>query len=368
MTGRAFAGGLVVALVLGGILGVVLDDALGQQRSDLEGIGATPAPAPNRTVTVSPLGNGSYTSLYEGAIDSVVSLHVQQAGGRSQGSGFVYDGNGHIVTNQHVVGSVKEVEIRFSDGQWRRGRVIGTDVYTDLAVVHVENLPDDADPLPVAANDPIRGEPVAALGNPLGLEGSITSGIVSGLNRSMRTGTGFTIPDTIQTDAAVNPGNSGGPLLTLDGRVVGVNRAKQGDNIGFAISPALIHRVVPELIRSGGVEHPYMGITSIDVSPTVARVNGLDRPRGVLIVEVPADGPARGHIQPSDDERLVNGRRVPVGGDVIVAIDGQPIDSQEQLAAHLMRETRPDERIDVTVLRDGSRETVSFRLDARPPP
>ncbi|MFB6130957.1 MAG: S1C family serine protease, partial [Salinigranum sp.] len=191
-----------------------------------------------------------YERLYRETIPSVVSIYVGLDGpGAGAGSGFVYDGE-HVVTNQHVVGAADDVELRFSDGSWRRGVVVGTDAYTDLAVVRVDDLPAGATPLSVAAENPGPGRPVAALGNPLGLDGSITAGIVSGSNRSMSTASGFAVPDVVQTDAPINPGNSGGPLVALraeaDGddsrvdaadagvpyEVVGVNRARQGDNIG----------------------------------------------------------------------------------------------------------------------------------------
>ncbi|MDY6779294.1 MAG: trypsin-like peptidase domain-containing protein, partial [Halobacteria archaeon] len=276
--------------------------------------------------------------------------------------------NGHIVTNQHVVGETDQVELRFSNGEWRTADVIGTDIYTDLAVLEVDRMPDYTEALPVASSDPRIGQRVVALGNPLGLEGSMTHGIVSGLNRSMTTRTNFAIPDTIQTDAAVNPGNSGGPLVSMNGVVVGVNRAKQGDNIGFAISPALIREVVPSLIKTGNVEHPYMGISSVTVTPTVAEVNGIGEPRGVLVVEVLEDGPSQGVLEPSPSSETVNGRDVPKGGDVILSIEGTRISSNEELAGYLMTRTEPGETVSIRVLRDGEERTVELTLGTRPEP
>ncbi len=183
----------------------------------------------------------TFEQLYHETIPSVVSIYVDSDHRRpgGAGSGFVYDAE-HVITNQHVVGTVEEVDLRFSDDSWSVGRVIGTDPHTDLAAIRVDDLPADAVPLPTAENPPNPGEPVAALGNPMGLDGTITTGIVSGVNRSSPTGSGFTIPDTVQTDAPINPGNSGGPLVTLERDVVGVNRAKAGENIGFAISAAVV--------------------------------------------------------------------------------------------------------------------------------
>lgn len=306
----------------------------------------------------------AYTNLYNEVIDSVVSVHVGRAG---QGSGFVYDFNGHIVTNQHVVRDAEEVEVRFSNGDWRTGDVIGTDIYTDLAVIEVDDIPDYAEPLPLVDGQTPQGTPVAALGNPLGLEGSITRGIVSGVNRSMRTESNFTIPDTVQTDAGIDRGNSGGPLVTLDGEVVGVNRARQGTSIGFAVSSALVERVVPDLIHRGEVEHPYMGVSTIDVSPRVAEANGIEEPRGVMVVRTPEGDPSDGVFVESE-ERMVNGRPMQVGGDVIVGVDGKSIESHEALSRYLMLHTEPGETIDVTVIRDGERRTVQVTLGTRPDP
>ncbi|MFC7007515.1 S1C family serine protease [Halalkalicoccus salilacus] len=307
----------------------------------------------------------SFEQLYREAIPSVVSIYVTPAEGgdgrrAGAGSGFVYDA-GHVVTNHHVVGAATDVELRFSDGEWTTGSVVGRDAHTDLAVVHADDLPTDAEPLAIATDSPSSGRPVAALGNPMGLDGTITTGVVSGVSRSTPTGNGFTIPDTVQTDAAINPGNSGGPLLTLDGEVVGVNRAKQGDNIGFAISASIVRRVVPELISAGTFDHSYLRIRTIDVSPTIAEANGLEESRGVLVVDAP-DGPLRG----SDATRRARGREIPVGGDVIVGIDGSEIRSHEELQRYLIVETRPGEELAIELIRDGERVVERAMLEKRP--
>lgn len=295
----------------------------------------------------------TFEGLYEEAIPSVVSIYVTPVEGvdprrAGAGSGFVYDRAGHVVTNHHVVGDTTDVEPYFSDGEWTTGSVVGRDAHTDLAVVRADDLPADARALPIAGDPPAPGRPIAALGNSMGLDGTITTGVVSGINRSTPTDNGFAIPDTVQTDAATNSGNSGGPLLTLDGEVVGVNRAKQGDNIGFAVSAAIVRRVVPELISAGAFEHSYLRIRTIDVSPTVTETNALEEPSGVLVVDAP-DGPFRG----SDATRRVRGREVPAGGDVIVGIDGTTIRSHEELQRHLTVETHPGEELAVELIRNG---------------
>lgn len=318
--------------------------------------------------------------LYRDVIPSVVSIYVSRDGpGMGSGSGFVTDGN-HVVTNQHVVGALRsgdvdDVELRFSDGSWRTGRVVGTDVYTDLAVVHVPDLPSTARPLTIASENPRPGRQVAALGNPMGLDGSITTGIVSGANRSMPTSNGFAIPDVVQTDAAINPGNSGGPLVGVveasddlpEYEVVGVNRARQGDGIGFAVSPAIVNRVVPALVEAREYRHSYLRTRTLDVTPTVAEANGLDRPRGVLVVDV-GDGIEGDDLRGSRYTRTVRGREIPVGGDVIVGIDGNEVHTHEELMRFLITETTPGEPVEIDVLRDGGPTTLHVVLGERPQP
>ncbi|MFB6165418.1 MAG: S1C family serine protease [Haloarculaceae archaeon] len=334
-----------------------------------------------------------YERLYREAIPSVVSVYVTatpadadgpRAGGA--GSGFVVDANASepaapadpiVVTNQHVVRDASSVDVRSSAGEWHTGEVVGTDAYTDLAVVAVGDLPADAAALAFAEDDPVPGRPVAALGTPLGLEGSISRGIVSGANRSMPTREGFAIPDTVQTDAPINPGNSGGPLVTFDPaagpeedlgvEVVGVNRARGGDNIGFAVSAAVARRVVPALRADGRYHHPYLRISTIDVSPSVAAANDLPETRGVLVADVRL-GPSSAALIGCEDTRRVRGQSVPVGGDVITAVDGEPVDSHESLLRHLLLEREPGEAVEVTLLRDGRELDERVTLAERPRP
>lgn len=316
-----------------------------------------------------------FEALYRTVLPSVVSLYRAADDPRrgGAGSGFVYDPS-HLVTNQHVVGDERTMDVRLSDDTWRRGTVVGADAYTDLAVVEVADLPPTARPLPVADTNPSPGRRVAALGNPLGLEGSITAGIVSGANRSMPTGRGFAIPDVVQTDAPINPGNSGGPLVARVAEsadepayeAVGVNRARQGDNIGFAISPAVVERVVPTLIEDGRVSHPYLRVSTIDVSPTVAEANGLPSPGGVLVADAHAS--VRGTLRPCRSTRTVRGREIPTGGDVIEGIDGRPVGSHEALMRYLITEAEPGEPVTLSLRRDGQRIEQAVTLAARPDP
>ncbi|MFB6213176.1 MAG: S1C family serine protease [Candidatus Nanohaloarchaea archaeon] len=310
-----------------------------------------------------------YKEAYRSLMDSVVSIKVNKVtGGSSQGTGFIWDKKGHIVTNHHVIQNAETVEIRFKKGEWRKASIVGKDIYSDLAVLKVENPPNYTEPLPVAKSNPEPGSFVMALGNPFGLQETITHGIISGVNRSMQTAGNFQIPDTIQTDAPINPGNSGGPLINKQGVVVGVNRAKQGDNIGFAISPAIINRVVPSLIEKGDYTHPYLGISMRTVSPSVAEANNIREADGVLVVETLERGPAAGELQDSRYTAITENSRIPIGGDVIKAINGRSIDSSQELSSYLATQTSPGEKITITILRNQKRKKVEIKLGKRPEP
>jgi S1-C subfamily serine protease len=313
-----------------------------------------------------------YESVYNETIESVVTIQVVTEQGQGLGSGFVYD-EGYVVTNQHVVANADQVEVQFNRGEWRTVEVVGTDAYSDLAVLRVNDTPDYATPLDLRPREPDPGQPVAALGSPLGLEATITNGIVSGTNRSLPAGGQggplFSIPNTVQTTAAINPGNSGGPLVDCRGRVLGVNTATAagGENVGFAVPASQVERVAPALIADGSYAHSYLGISSFDVSPTVAEANDLDVNRGVLVRDVVSGSPADGVLEGGEGTESVNGLEVPVGGDVILAIDGQPIHSGEELSSYLT-ETSPGETVTLTILRDGERMQVTVELGERPPP
>jgi serine protease Do len=316
-----------------------------------------------------------YTRVYQKTIDSVVSIRsVGQSRQGSLGSGFVYrisDETGYIVTNAHVVSGARTVGVKFQRrGAWRTGTVIGRDVYTDLAVIKVSNPPTFADALPLVTQEPDPGQKVVALGNPYGLTGTITHGIISAVNRTMPSGAGFPIPDTIQTDAPINPGNSGGPLVSLQGKVIGVNRAtrKGSDNIGFAISADIVRQVVPVLINQSAYHHAYLGVRTVHVTQPIAKVSDMKKPQGVLVMAVNEGSPADGILQPATATARIYGGKVPVGGDVIVAIENVSVSSRQALLSYLMLHTRPGETISLTIIRDGTRMTVQVTLEARPPP
>ncbi|MFB6172381.1 MAG: S1C family serine protease [Haloarculaceae archaeon] len=303
-----------------------------------------------------------YTRVYRETVGSVVLVQTDDG----QGSGFVVDGQ-HLLTNYHVVAGAQSVQVRFREGEWRPGRAVGSDAYSDLAVVSVPDRPEYARPL-AFQTDPTVGQEVVVLGNPFGLDGTLTTGVVSGVNRAIPSPAGYTIPDAVQTDAAVNPGNSGGPIVSLAGDVLAVVNSGGGDNVAFGISAALARRVVPALIESGTYDHPYLGASFVDVTPAIAAANGLDPAQGIVVVEVVEGGPADGALRPSQGSAVVGGRQLPVGGDVVVAIDDERVKTLEDLSSHLALQTRPGDATTLTVLRDGEPRSVEVRLGTRPRP
>lgn len=362
-TRRQYLGGIGAALTTG-LAGC--SEALGDT-----GTNATNGTSTNSTTTAnaSKSSDGAaspYARVYQNTIQSVVLIDTTTPEGTGQGSGFVYQDN-YIVTNEHVVSNASSVRVRFSKGEWRSASIVGTDVSSDLAVLDISNKPNYAEALPLVEKQPPIGAEVVAIGNPYGrFDGSASAGIVSGTNRSIPAQNGFTIPDGIQTDAAVNPGNSGGPLMDLNSRVVGVINSGGGENIAFAISAALIERVVPELIKNGTYNHPYMGISLATVTPALAKANGLDRARGVYVDEVSRGGPAADVLRGTQSQKRVNGSAVPAGGDVIVGINGTKITTRQELSSYLALKASPGETVDITVLRDGKRQTLEFTLGKRP--
>jgi S1-C subfamily serine protease len=329
---------------------------------------ATPATSsePAQNATVPDLS--AYEAVYEAVSPSVASVRTYDGSGNGgQGSAFVYDER-RLVTNQHVVDSASTVFARFKSTGWRNVSVAGTDVYSDLAVLEIDNRPDDAPPIPFVDQDPKVGTPVVAIGNPFGFSGSVSAGIVSGEDRTLPAPNGFSIPDAIQTDAAVNPGNSGGPIVDLDGNFVGVVNSGGGDNIGFGISAALNERVVPALIQSGSYQHSYVGVSLTPVTPPIAAANDFVPASGVYIDSVVENSPADGVLEGSTGNERVNGIRTPVGGDVIVALDDERIPTRQALSSYLALETRPGDTVAVEVIRDGHRTSVDLELGSRPDP
>lgn len=348
----AVAGLVVLSLITGALL--------------MDSLGDSPEAEYNSPLIDS---NSNYNTLYEDTANSIVSISTETNSTTpgQQGTGFVYEDE-YIVTNHHVVSDAETIYIQYAEGEWARAELVGTDYYTDLAVLEPNSRPDYAEPLEVREQYPRHGEPVVVIGNPVGLRGSITSGIVSGTERTMQTGSGFSIPDMIQTDSPLNPGNSGGPLLSEDGEVIGVVNAKQGENIGFAISARTMSPVTQSLIDDGNHTHPYLGVASIPVTPRVSEEAGLPEATGVMVVQTMDNNESVEKLQPATEYTTRSESEVPLNGDVIIAIDGHRLDETEDLSSYLVREKQPGESVDLTVFRDGKTITVTITLEERPDP
>jgi len=299
---------------------------------------------------------------------------------RALGSGFVWDTNGNIVTNNHVVDGATSVTVTFSDGRVLTAKVVGQDPDADLAVIKVDNA-GQLSPLQMTNSDQVKvGEMAVAIGNPFGLSGTMTVGFVSALGRTLNANEAqtsnapsYTIPDVIQTDAAINPGNSGGVLLNDQGQVIGVTAAIETSNgssagIGFVIPANIVSQVVPELIKNGKYSHPYLGISGTDMTPQLAKAMNLsDSQRGALVVSVASGGPAeKAGLKDSTQTTTIDGLTAHIGGDVIVAIDGQKVNTFDDLVSILFKNGVVGQSVKVDILRGGVSQSVNVVLSARP--
>jgi serine protease Do len=322
-----------------------------------------------------PEANGGLSEVYEKVVDSVAAVRVEAEEGGGGGTAWVYDGSeNYLVTNEHVVRDIDEPFVWFNGNGWREGEVVGTDFHSDLAVIEVlDGMPEEATGLSFVENPVPVGTEVIVIGNPFRLTGSFTTGVVSGRNRNIDLrDRSFSIADGIQTDAAVNAGNSGGPLLTTDQRVAGVINSGivRGNNVGFAISARMAREVIPELISDGEYRHSRMGVLLTDVTPDIIEANDLSKTWGVYVARAQEDGPAEGVLQGSEEEtRTVRGREVQIGGDVIIRLSNDDVTwrtpTTERLSAYLALHTKPGDTIDVTVLRNGEEQTVELTLTSR---
>ncbi len=333
---------------------------------------ATPLALPDTAVTTPPLtpaaptGAGSVVAeeellagLYERVSPSVVYIEVSQGGLPSQGSGFIWDEQGHIITNNHVVEGAVAILVQFFDGLIIEAEIVGRDPQSDIAVLRIDSAGIELRPVTVGDSDAVRvGQMAVAIGNPFEQAWTMTRGIVSALERTIQSGVSlFYIPDVIQTDAAINPGNSGGPLLDSQGRVIGMNtqilsRTGSSSGIGFAVPVNIIKLVVPELIVNGRYTYAWLGIRGGDLPPSEVERLNLPVRQGTLIVEVTPDGPA---------ERA--GLRV---DDVITAVDSEPMHGIADVIAYLVRYTRPGQSVELSVIRNGRQIVLSVVLGERP--
>jgi len=293
------------------------------------------------------------------------------------GSGFLYDTEGHIVTNYHVVENAEELSVTLADGEVYPAEVVGVDPSNDLAVIHIEadNLPE---PVVLGDSDNLRvGQFVVAIGNPFGLKRTLTVGVISSLGRVIQSPDGRFIGEAIQTDAAINPGNSGGPLLDLGGRVIGVNSqivspSRTNAGIGFAVPANTVRRVVPQLIAHGHYPHPWLGVQLLGLTPERVRAfrqAGVEMPveEGLLVIEVVSGGPAdRAGIRGGDHIVRLDNTRIPLGGDTITAINGEPLADFQELTVCLETQTQVGDTVEVTIIRDGEEQNVQVKLTERP--
>lgn len=319
----------------------------------------------------------SLIQIFERTEEGVVQVNVHRTsdvlGVNGVGSGFVFDKNGHVITNEHVVENSDIVTVTFLDGRSYNAEVVGVDAATDIAVIKVNADPSLLKPLHIGDSSNLKvGMGVAAIGNPFGLSGTMTSGIVSALGRLLPQETGFSIPDVIQTDAAINPGNSGGPLLNSRAEVVGINTAIQSatgefTGVGFSIPSNTIAKIVPKLIADGAYSHPWVGISGRDINPALATALNLVDARGFLIVNVVEGSPAeKAGLKGSDDTREVDGVEYPFGGDVILAVDGKIVRQIDDILIHLQRYKSVGDEMVLEVLRDGRVTNFVVELDERP--
>jgi S1-C subfamily serine protease len=393
----SFAAGLLVALLLwvmvgmpGAVAGEVSTAAPAEQPAVLEV--AEDIPAGDQEVAASAGGTSSEMAtepvsqslssvdqeegllidLYERISPSVVYIAVTTRLGDGAGTGFVLDQEGHIVTNNHVVEGAERIEVNLVDGTTAEAELVGADPDSDLAVIWVDLPADELRPVELGDSTSLRvGQRAIAIGNPFGLEQTMTTGIVSALGRVLRQDTGFSLPQLIQTDAAINPGNSGGPLLDSEGRVIGVttliySESGTSSGVGFAVPVETVKRVVPALIETGAYADPWLGIEGTSISPALAEELGLEVEEGVLVQNVVQGGPAaRGGLRGGSQFVTLDGARIGRDGDIITAIDGVPVGDMDDLIVYLA-DRQVGQKVVLTVLRDGSERTVEVTLAERP--
>ena len=320
----------------------------------------------------------SLIELFEKSEEGVVRIDVVKINsfreGNSVGSGFVFDLFGNIITNAHVIDNADNITVTFLDGSQYNASIVGMDKFTDIAVINVEEKPDYLHPLEIGDSSALKvGEPVAAIGNPFGLSGSMTSGIVSQIGRLLPShDTGFSIPNVIQTDAAINPGNSGGPLLNMNGKVMGINTAIQSGTgqsagIGFAVPSNTISKVVPVLITEGKYSHPWIGISGQDINPDLAKIRNLNHSKGFLIVTIIPDSPAEmAGLKGVSEIEKINNKEYPKDGDIIISVDGKEVRKISDILIHLQEEKSVGDEMILGIIRNGEQMDIILTLIVRP--
>jgi len=366
-------GGAIGAIVVAVIFAVILIPPTTMQSE----ITIDDKPIPSATGETTYSKNLSLVEIFEKSEPGVVRVNVQRTdqinGTSGVGSGFVFDKKGHIITNSHVIKDVKKVVVTFLDGRSYNAEIIGFDEFTDIGVIKVNADLSLLKPLMLGDSANLKvGEPIAAIGNPFGLSGSMTSGIVSQLGRLLPSSVGYSIPDVIQTDAAINPGNSGGPLLNMRGEIVGINTAIQSTTgeftgVGFAVPSQTIYKIVPSLIENGKYHHPWIGISGRDIDPDLAKVLNLNDAVGFLVITVVENSPAaKAGMHGSDQTVQVDGVNYPIGGDVILSVDGKQVRKIDDILIHLQRAKSVGDEMVLEILREGRTTNITITLEERP--
>jgi S1-C subfamily serine protease len=347
--------------------------------------------APLRGQDTSDSGDGGLTprDIYKRTAPGVVFIRAQvvennaspfdfgfpqQQRGEATGSGFVVDRDGTIITNAHVVAGATKVTVQFADKHVVDAKILGRDESTDLAILKVDAKPSELTPLPLGSSRTVQvGDPTIAIGNPFGLERTLTTGVVSATKRTIQAPDGFTIDGVIQTDAAINPGNSGGPLLDAAGRVIGINSQIEtggggGGNIGigFAVPIDTAKRLLPELEKTGRVDRGFLGVDSLTIDDSLSDLN-LPVKRGVLVQTVTPGSPAaKAGIMGGDIVATLDGNQIRFGGDIITSVDGKGLRTREELA-RVVSEKNKGDKVKIELVRDGKKMSVEATLAARPP-
>lgn len=318
-------------------------------------------------------------NLYERVGPAVVHVtsHVVQMSfffgavpSEGTGSGFIIDQDGHVLTNYHVVEGADQIEVTLSDETQVPARVIGIDPPNDLALLRIDVPPEQLSPVELGTSGELRvGQRAIAIGNPFGLDRTLTAGVISALGRPLQTGDDNVIFNVVQTDAAINPGNSGGPLLDSRGRVIGINTAirQDAEGIGFAVPVDTVRRILPALKENGYYPHPWVGFLGYEITPRLAQTLALPVESGLLVARLYRDGPALdAGLRGAQEEVIVGNQRILAGGDIVLAVDGLPVASWDDLNEYLELNTQVGDQIDLRIMRDGREQTIVMEVAEQP--
>lgn len=318
-------------------------------------------------------------NLYERVGPAVVHVtsHVVQMSfffgavpSEGTGSGFIIDPEGHVLTNYHVIEGADQIEVTLSDETQVAARVIGIDPPNDLALLRIDLPPEQLSPVELGTSGELRvGQRAIAIGNPFGLDRTLTVGVISALGRPLQTGDDNVIFNVVQTDAAINPGNSGGPLLDSRGRVIGINTAirQDAEGIGFAVPVDTVRRILPALKEDGYYPHPWVGFLGYEITPRLAQALDLPVESGLLVARLYRDGPAlTAGLRGAQEEVIVGNQRILAGGDIVLAVDGIPVASWDDLNEYLELNTQVGDQIELRIMRDGREQTIVMEVAEQP--